>query len=97
MSAIDELAKVIELAAAYDYWPQEAARLAIAAGYGKLPAPAQVAPFGFDVTSGMVREVWDTFVKPDQDADLPQSAEMRVLMAILRNAFAQAEAREGAA
>lgn len=49
------------------------------------------------VTSGMVREVWDTFVKPDQDADLPQSAEMRVLMAILRNAFAQAEAREGAA
>lgn len=31
-----------------------------------------------------VQEVWDAFVKPDQDAGVPQSVEMRMLMAILR-------------
>lgn len=50
---------------------------------------AQVAPLGFDVTPGMVQEVWDTFVKPGQSEDAPpQSAEMRVLMAILRGVYA---------
>jgi hypothetical protein len=28
--------------------------------------------------------VWDAFVKPEQDAGLPPSVEMRLLMAILR-------------
>ena len=50
------------------------------------PVP-QVAPTGFEVTPGMVRDVWDTFVKPDQDAGNLQSAEMRVLMAILRATY----------
>jgi hypothetical protein len=43
-----------------------------------------VAPSGFEVTAPMVKDVWDTFVVPDQEKDLPQSGEMRVLMAILR-------------
>lgn len=49
--------------------------------------PIKVRPLNFDVTPGMVQEVWDCFVKPDQDAGLPQSAEMRVLMAILRDTY----------
>lgn len=50
-----------------------------------IPVPL-VAPFGFEVDNpAMVQEVWDTFVKPSQSDDAPpQSAEMRVLMAILR-------------
>lgn len=47
------------------------------------PVPT-VAPMGVEVTPEMVREVWDTFVKPDQDAGNLQSSEMRTLMAILR-------------
>lgn len=35
----------------------------------------------------MVQEVWDVFVKPDQDAGNVQSGEMRVLMAILRATY----------
>jgi hypothetical protein len=35
MSAWDELAEVIKPAAAFDYWPQEAARLVLNAGYRK--------------------------------------------------------------
>lgn len=31
-----------------------------------------------------VKEVWDAFVKPEQDAEIPPSVEMRMLMAILR-------------
>jgi hypothetical protein len=31
-----------------------------------------------------VQEVWDAYVKPEQDAELPPSVEMRLLMAILR-------------
>jgi hypothetical protein len=31
-----------------------------------------------------VQEVWDEFVKPEQDAEIPPSVEMRLLMAILR-------------
>lgn len=45
------------------------------------------APFGLDITRGMVQDVWDCFVKPDQDAGIPQSGEMRVLMGILREAY----------
>ena len=52
-----------------------------------IPFEPKVAPFGFDVTPEMVQEVWDTFVVPDQYKDIPQSAEMRVLMAILRAAY----------
>ena len=44
-----------------------------------------VAPFGYEVTPEMVKDVWDVFVKPSQSDDAPpQSAEMRVLMSILR-------------
>jgi len=50
------------------------------------PIP-QVAPMGFEVTPGMVQDVWDTFVKPHQDSGDVQSAEMRVLMAILRSTY----------
>jgi hypothetical protein len=42
---------------------------------------------GYEVTPGMVRDVWDTFVKPHQDSGKLQSAEMRVLMAILRATY----------
>lgn len=47
----------------------------------------QIAPLGGYLKRAYVQEVWDTFVKPDQDAGLPQSAEMRVLMAILRTMY----------
>jgi len=50
------------------------------------PVP-QVAPFGHEVTAPMVQDVWDAFVKPDQDAGNVQSSEMRVLMAILRATY----------
>ena len=46
-----------------------------------------IAPMGVEVTPGIVREVWDTFVKPDQDAGNLQSGEMRALMAILRAVY----------
>ncbi len=49
-----------------------------------IPIPT-VAPLGIVCTSGMVKEVWDTFVGPDQAAGYPQSGEMRTLMAILRS------------
>lgn len=52
-----------------------------------MPVPL-VAPFGTEFTPEYANEVWDAFVKPDQDTGLPQSAEMRCLMALLR-AFAQ--------
>lgn len=51
-----------------------------------IPVPL-VAPLGFEVNSDMIQDVWDTFVRPDQDKELPQSGEMRVLMAILRAAY----------
>jgi hypothetical protein len=52
-----------------------------------IPIPL-VAPFGSPVDKPeFVQDVWDTFVKPAQDADEPQSAEMRVLMAILRSVY----------
>ena len=34
-----------------------------------------------------VTEVWDAFVKPEQDAEIPPSVEMRMLMAILRSVY----------
>lgn len=49
-----------------------------------IPVPL-VAPFGIPVTSGAVRDVWDTFIKPMQTDDAPpQDIETRILMAILR-------------
>lgn len=72
----------------------EAAEGGIIPGARKVPT---VAPFGVNVTPGMVQEVWDTFVKPSQAEDAPpQSAEMRVLMAILRWADAELVAAEAA-
>ena len=44
-----------------------------------------VRPFGSKLDKlEYVQEVWDAFVKPEQDAELPPSVEMRLLMAILR-------------
>jgi hypothetical protein len=56
-----------------------------------MPVPI-AAPLGVEVLPEHAREVWDAFVKPDQDADVSQSDEMRMLMAILR-AFHQGEVR----
>lgn len=50
------------------------------------PVPL-VAPLGIEVTPGIVQEVWDTFVKPEQEQGIPQSGEMRSLMAILRAVY----------
>lgn len=47
------------------------------------PVPLMM-PFGVKVNAAMVQNVWETYVKPEQDAGIPQSGEMRVLMAILR-------------
>ena len=52
-----------------------------------IPSP-KTAPFGTPVTHDGVQEVWDAFVKPEQDAGIPQSVEMRMLMAILRSVAA---------
>lgn len=46
-----------------------------------------LAPLGLPVGKRAVQEVWDTFVKPDQDAEKPQSIEMRLLMTILRAVY----------
>lgn len=51
-----------------------------------IPMP-MVRPLGIPVTKEAVQEVWDTYVKPDQDAEVPPSAEMRILMAILRSVY----------
>lgn len=50
----------------------------------EIPRPL-VMPFGMEITSDMVRDVWNTYIKPDQDAGNPQSVETRMLMAILRS------------
>lgn len=51
------------------------------------PIPT-VRPLGYEVTAEMVQEVWDAYIKPGQDAGMPQSVEERVLMAILRSVYA---------
>ena len=49
-----------------------------------IPVPT-VAPLGVEVDKKkFVQEVWDAFIKPLQDSGNIQSAEERVLMAILR-------------
>ena len=53
----------------------------------EIPVPI-VAPFGVEVTADAVKEVWDVFVKPGQDAGELQSVEDRILMAILRAVYA---------
>lgn len=52
-----------------------------------IPVP-MVAPMGISINSrAAVQEVWDAFVKPDQEAGNIQSVEMRMLMAILRAVY----------
>lgn len=46
-----------------------------------------VAPFGVAVSQEAVKDVWDAFVKPEQEKGEPQSVEMRVLMGILRSVY----------
>ena len=48
-----------------------------------IPHP-HTAPFGVYITAAGLKEVWDAFVIPHQEADLPQSVEMRTLMGVLR-------------
>lgn len=45
-------------------------------------------PSGMHVTADDVQAVWDRYVKPDQEAEVPPSGEMRMLMAILRAVYA---------
>lgn len=60
----------------------------------RIPVP-QVAPFDIPITDPKaVQDVWDTFVKPDQDSGGPQSVEMRTLMAVLRSVYAGLEVRK---
>lgn len=60
-----------------------------------IPRPT-IRPLGIPVDRDAVQEVWDAFVKPEQEAGLPQSVEMRTLMAILR-AVAVGVREDGAA
>ena len=53
-------------------------------GEFRIPFPT-VMPFRTRIDrSEYVQEVWDAFVKPEQDRGEPPSVEMRLLMAILR-------------
>jgi len=53
----------------------------------EIPIPI-VRPFGSRLDKAeYVQEVWDAYVKPEQDAELPPSVEMRLLMAILRSVY----------
>lgn len=50
----------------------------------EIPMPV-VRPLGVPLDKvEYVQEVWDVFVKPEQEAEVPPSNEMRMLMAILR-------------
>lgn len=52
--------------------------------------PPTVAPFGTPISPSDVQDVWDAYVKPTQSDDAPpQSVETRVLMGILRWAYAE--------
>lgn len=52
-----------------------------------IPTPS-VAPLGVPVDKKeFVQEVWDSFIKPRQESGELQSAEERVLMAILRAVY----------
>ena len=58
-----------------------------------IPLPV-VMPFGSRLDRPeFVQEVWDAFVKPDQEEKIPQSVEMRLLMAILRALYQGLEER----
>lgn len=46
-----------------------------------------VMPFGTEATADAIQEVWDAFVKPNQDAEIPPSVEMRILGAVLRSSW----------
>ena len=49
-----------------------------------IPVPL-VRPLGVPLDKAeYVQEVWNAFVKPDQEGEIPPSNEMRMLMAILR-------------
>lgn len=50
-----------------------------------IPMP-KVPPMGIPITQGMVEDVWDVFVK-EQEQGLPPSGEMRCLMAVLRAVY----------
>ena len=53
-----------------------------------IPIP-KMAPFGIEIDEPKyVQEVWDAFIKPGQDAGMPQSIEERALMGILRAVYA---------
>ena len=60
-----------------------------------IPEPV-VRPLGTPVTYDALEMVWDAFVKPHQDEEMPPSIEMRVLMAVLRSVAAGVSDRETA-
>ena len=52
-----------------------------------IPVP-RVAPFGEPADKrSFLQDVWDTFIKPSQEAGNPQSIEERILMAVLRAVY----------
>lgn len=58
-----------------------------------MPIP-KAAPLFIEVRPEHAQDIWDAFVKPEQEQGLPQSVEMRMLMALLR-AFHQGRVTEG--
>lgn len=58
----------------------------------EMPVPTAM-PLGVEVLPEHAQEIWDAFVKPEQDAGVSQSVEMRMLMALLR-AFNQGQVRD---
>lgn len=53
----------------------------------EIPIP-RMEPFGVALhRPENIQELWDVFVKPEQDAGIPQSIEMRALMAVLRAVY----------
>ena len=74
--------------------PRELAVQIHAVAFEIFPA-AKVRPLGLDLDASAVQEVWDTFVKPQQDSGELQSVEDRILMAILRTMYAIFPAPEG--
>lgn len=51
-----------------------------------IPLPL-VRPLGLPVTRANVEEVWNAFIKPEQEERGLQSVETRILMAILRSVY----------
>ena len=53
-----------------------------------IPIPI-ISPMGLEITeASTIEEIWDAFINPTQEEELPPSVEMRCLMAVLRAVYA---------